>query len=332
MKIYFYNPDDLVRSVHADYRRHRLRPYMRYLAELERYLRRFATADADEADYFFVPMNLISFQFWGKNKRFRDPYPYIESLQYLGRKPHLLFAAGDFGQRRRTPYETEVAWRPYPEVYPWLDERFVLLAFESTVELAAQDIALFPYVLEPESFASRVRQAVIRGRFRNRDLLYSFAGVTRYSELKPDHIRGGRLQAIEGATQDSFVGSLKAARARYGFLGGSDLAMLRRSIFTLCPAGFGRWSFRFIQAAALDSIPVLLSDGYVKPMAKYIDWDRCCLTVPEADVGKVPGLLRSLRRDEIQRYQSALREIARKLSGVAMHEMLAAELRDRLAR
>jgi hypothetical protein len=330
VKIYFYRSDKFVRAVHADYRRHRLRPYLRYLAALERYLRRFATADAHEADYFFVPINLISFQFWGKKKRFQDPYPYIASLQYLGRKPHLLFAAGDFGQRRRSAYETEVPWRPYPEVYPWLDERFVLLAFESTADLAPQDIALFPYVLEPESLIDRLRWAMARRWIGQRDLLYSFAGVTQYAELPPQHIRGGRLKSIEGVTLDSFVGTLEDARNRYGPLRGSDAGMLRRSVFTLCPAGFGRWSFRFVQAAMFGSIPVLLSDGYVKPMARYIDWDRCCLTLPESDVAKVPALLRAMPRDEISRYQNKLRNTAAKLTARAMHDMLAKELSGRL--
>jgi hypothetical protein len=331
VKIYFYKSDSFIRTVHADYRRHRLRPYLRYLAGLQRYLGRFATSDPDEADYFFVPMNLISFQFWGKKKRFWDPYPFIASLPYLGRKPHLLYAAGDFGQRRRSPYETEVPWRPYPEVYPWLDERFVLLAFESTADLAAQDIALFPYVLEPESLIERARWTIARRWNGHRDLLYSFAGVTQYDALRPEHIRGGRLKAIEGVNRDSFIGTLEDARARYGPLRGSDVGMLRRSVFTLCPAGFGRWSFRFVQAAMFGSIPVLLSDGYIKPMAKYIEWDRCCLTLPESEVAKVPALLRAMPRDEIARYQNALRTIAANLTGQAMHDMLARELIDRLS-
>lgn len=330
VKIFFYQADKLLRAVHADYRRHRLRPYLRYLAELQRYLIRFGTTDPARADYFFVPMSLISFQFWGKKNRFHDPYPYIASLPYLGQKPHLLFAAGDFGQRRRAAYETDVPWRPYPEVYPWLDDRFLLLAFESTADLAAQDIALFPYVLGANSLIGGLHSATAKRLVRHRDLLFSFAGVTRYSELREDHIRGGRLAAIEGVTSDSFVGSQEAARVRYGRLGGSDVGMLRRSVFTLCPAGFGRWSFRFIQAATLGSIPVLLSDGYIKPMAKYIDWNRICLTFPEAEVERVPELLRALSHEEIQRYQSALLTIAPKLTGSGMHDMLAEDLRDRL--
>jgi len=65
-------------------------------------------------------------------------------------------------------------------------------------------------------------------------------------------------------------------------------------------------------------------------MAKYVDWDRCCLTVPEADVGKVPALLRAIPRDEIARYQNELRATAAKLTGKAMHGVLVKDLSDRL--
>ena len=333
MKIFFYAPDTLLRTVHSDrrrLRRHRLQPYLQYLAELERYLRRFATTDPDEADYFFVPISLVSFQFPGRKQSFADPWPYIGSLPYLGRKPHLIFAGGDFGQRRRGPFETDVAWRPYPEIYPWLDERFVLLAFESTRDLAPQDIALCPYVLRPKSLGAKFRAALARRWPAERDLLYSFAGAVRYKELRPDHIRGGRFDALAIDSEDAFVGTATAARERFGLLGGSDLSMLRRSVFTLCPAGFGRWTFRFIQAPVFGSIPVLLADGYVKPLARHIDWDRFCITLPETDVERVPAILRSISDAEIARLQRAVDTWAPSLTGSAMFEMLAKELESRL--
>ena len=335
MKIFFYPPDAYLRTIHRDrrrLRRHRLYPYLQYLAELERFLRRFETPDPDAADYFFVPINLVSFQFPGRKQSFADPWPYIGALPYLGRKPHLLFAGGDFGQRRRGPFETEVHWRPYPEIYPWLDERFVLLAFESTGDLAPQDIAIFPYVLRPKSVSGRFRAALAQRWPAKRDLLYSFAGAMRYKELKPDHIRGGRFDALAIDTEDAFVGTAGAARARFGRFGGTDLSMLRRSVFTLCPAGFGRWSFRFIQAPVFGSIPVLLADGYEKPLSRHIDWDRFCITLPEADLEKVPAILRSISDAEIARLQRAVAVAAPQLSGAAMFGMLTGELESRLGR
>jgi hypothetical protein len=333
LKIYFYAPDGLLRTIHGDrrrLRRHRLVPYRQYLAEIERFLRQFETRDPDEADYFFVPINLIFFQFPGRGQGFADPWTYIGGLPHLGRKPHLIFAAGDFGQRRRAAYETDVAWRPYPEIYPWLDERFVLLAFESTADLAPQDIALFPYVLPPKTPDGKFRAWLAQRWPARRDLLYSFAGAMRYEALRPGQIRGGRFDALAIAADDAFVGTAGAARVRFGRFGGTDLSMLRRSVFTLCPAGFGRWTFRFIQAPVFGSIPVLLADGYVPPLAKHVAWDRFCLTLQESDLERVPAILRSISDAEIARLQQAVATHAPQLSGPAMFEMLATELSSRL--
>jgi hypothetical protein len=330
MRIFFYDDNDQIRRVHAGYELHRLAPYLSYFEDIRQSLWDFRTENPETADFFFVPINLISFQFADRERRFADPGPYIRSLQHLGRKPHLVFAAGDFGQRSRASYETTVSYRPYPEVYPWLDHRFVLLAFESTDSLDPQDIALFPYVLDPLSLYERCLRYWIRLQCTERDLLFSFSGGISYKELSPEHIRGQQLRKIEGISLDSFVGSAKTARETYGAWRGSDIGIISRSTFTLCPAGMGRWSFRLIQAIVYGSIPVLLSDGYIKPMSRYLDWNRICLTLPESEVTRVPKLLRKMPVEQIAEYQRNLSLVAHRFSKSALLEMLRMELRARI--
>jgi hypothetical protein len=293
-------------------RRIPLRPHGRYLYELTTFFRQFQTADAAEADLFFAPVNLIYYQFINVHRhRFRSPPPtpeaFVDSLVHLNQGRHALLSTGDFGQRARSRYESHAPGRAYPDLYQWLDERFSLLAFESTQDLLPQDVALLPYVLPARGVRATMRSLLRPAPSgRARDLRFSFAGAVEYPQLPPDHIRGGRLEAIVGATRDSFVGTATQARKLYGAREGSDVAMISRSVFTLCPAGFGRWTFRFGQALALGSIPVLLADGYELPHSDYIDWDSIAIRVEESRVAEIPDLLRAVSDEEIAARQASL--------------------------
>jgi len=126
-----------------------------------------------------------------------------------------------------------------------------------------------------------------------------------YPQLKPDHIRGGRLYSIAGAGKDYFVGTGSETSREYGHRG-ADIAMIRRSVFTFCPAGFGRWSFRFVQALHYGSIPVLLSDAYVLPYQESIPWEELVIRVPERSLDSVPEILLSMRSERVRAMQAAL--------------------------
>jgi hypothetical protein len=293
-------------------RRIPLRPHGRYLRDLTRFFQRFQTDDHAEADLFFPPVNLLFYQFVNVHRhRFsiQSPTPeaFRDSLVYLDRGRHALLATGDFGQRSRSRYESHAPGRAYPELYHWLDQRFSLLAFESTRDLLPQDVALLPYVQSEEGILALMRSLMRPPAARGtRDLLFSFAGMLAYPQLPSDHIRGGRLRAIAAVTDDSFVGTADQARDRYGARRGSDVAMIARSTFTLCPAGFGRWTFRFGQALSFGSIPVLLADGYELPHRDFIDWNSFVIRVEESRVLEVPDLLRSISADEITARRASL--------------------------
>lgn len=294
-----------------------LEPHNLYYFKLLHFLKRFEVHSPREADYFFVPVNLIKFQF---DKTFRDPKEYIESLPYLGQKPHLLFASGDFGQRKKSPYESHAPDRAYPEIYSWLDNRFTLLAFESTDDLNFQDIALLPYVLQKRGFFSSMWP-----KRRTRDLLFSFVGQMSYKELSKEHIRGGRLYSLKGQS-DTFVGSLEESRERFGKREGQFVEMFERSLFSLCPAGYGRWTFRLCEALKYGAIPVILADGYKLPFASSIPWAKISLVRPENTLLEVPNYLRSIPKKEIALYQENLRTFAPFFTEEGAHSLISKHL------
>jgi hypothetical protein len=251
------------------------------------------TKDPSVADFFFVPLNLIHFQF-----RNEDPVPVLPRLVHLSeRRDHILVAAGDYSNRSRRNHQGDA----YAQIYDWLDP-FVLLAHESTSDLiTGQDIGVIPY------------HALGDRPVRNdnpRPLLYSFLGELEHIFLPPDHVRS-RLGQLEARGDDVLIGSQldvrRRAELRANFATDDDYELVsRNSVFTLAPAGYGRWSYRFFQAIQWGSIPVLLSDDYAKPFADVIPYDEFSITVPESELENLDSILRSFTPAGIERYQQAL--------------------------
>jgi len=322
MRIFIYPRDPALNGLE---RKVGLTAHDAYLRSLERHMARHVCSDPADADFFFVPLNLITFQFANvvadDGSELPDPYDIIGRLPHLDRGRHLLVSTGDFGQRRRSPYEFAGPGRAYPELYTWLDQRFHLLAFESTADLWPGDLGLLPWVHQPLERRWHRRWA------QPRDLRFSFAGAVSYPQLPPEHIRGGRLRAIAGAGDDHFVGTSDEARNRYGW-GGSDRNILRRSVFAICPAGFGRWTFRLAQAVYYGAIPVVVSDGYVKPHQRYIAWGEFSLTVPEAELETIPERLRSMPETEVASLQRGLLKHRESMVQAGALELLDADLAD----
>jgi len=357
MKVYIYREllDERTQRLYQDAyasNLHNLRHHFLWFSDLLALLSQFETREPDEADYFFVPVYTILFEFLRK-----DVGELIARCAHLDRGNHLLFVSGDYGHRARSPRETSAPTRVYPRPYDWLDSRFVLIALESTSQLHPRDIAIFPYQPARDdggSLAAFNRRSRLRlsgfdlasVRAGQDALVYSFCGALRYPDLPPDHVRGDHgIVRLAGAGRGWFIGSADDARKSFAPQLAGYEAIISRSVFTLCPAGYGRWTFRWIEALLNGSIPIMISDGYVLPFSETVDWRRFVIEFPERDIARLDAFVRSISLDVAYQKQSSIiksqrlftRESCRRLllgrlmSGVATASEAAPEHRESVA-
>jgi hypothetical protein len=86
--------------------------------------------------------------------------------------------------------------------------------------------------------------------------------------------------------------------------------LLGRSLFTLCPRGYGPTSFRLYEAIQAGSIPIYLSDAFWLPYQDELDWREFALIVHEDDLAEIPHLIQDLSTMRIARMQQRLAEVA----------------------
>lgn len=79
--------------------------------------------------------------------------------------------------------------------------------------------------------------------------------------------------------------------------------VLSRSTFTLCPRGYGATSFRIAEALEQGSIPVYISDRFIKPFNKEM-YDWAVLIEPE-HIEDIDLILKSLSSEQIKSMQEA---------------------------
>lgn len=300
MKIFIYH--DLIQNPNIQRdnvyyaQRDRLIPHLQYLMDIYELFRKYETKNPEEADYFFVPLFITGLQF----SNIDPEYLIKEKCIHLDRGNHILVSTGDVGQRAESKHEmTEQAnpLRAYNRKYKWMDDRFRLIVLESTDSLHPQDIAILPYQIRD-----------IEKHDLCRDVFASFMGKLTQLHLPPDHIRGGRFIELQAVVpRDRFIiGTPEQIEQSFGKKIHYH-ELMARSLFTLCPAGYGRWSFRMIEALLNGSIPVIISDDYVLPMSDKIDWQNYCVVLPEKDLFDIDKILSAI---PIERTKAMLENIS----------------------
>lgn len=78
--------------------------------------------------------------------------------------------------------------------------------------------------------------------------------------------------------------------------------ILSRSVFGLCPRGYGVTSFRIMECLQYGCIPVYISDDFMFP--HYFDFDVYGVTIHESELCDLEKILKSFTPEEIKRKQN----------------------------
>lgn len=219
-----------------------------------------------------------------------DPIDLINSCEHINKGNHLILSTGDFGQRVRSATELNIPGRAYEKAYEWLDERFSIIALESTKDLTERDQPFLPYTVGSTSIISTNP---------SKQYLVNFAGAMGYPLLPPSHIRGETfIKALNGKFIGNPIGELKELQEKFIHLN-SYSDFMQSSIFTLCPAGYGRWTFRLIEALENGSIPILISDGYILPFSDQIIWDKYIIQIKESDIWDIENIVLNMSLGDV---------------------------------
>lgn len=77
------------------------------------------------------------------------------------------------------------------------------------------------------------------------------------------------------------------------------VTVTQRSLFTLCPRGYGLSSFRLYEAMQLGSIPVFVYDEEFFPFNEEVDWNDFCVLVHKSEINNLKHKLESYSKADI---------------------------------
>lgn len=83
--------------------------------------------------------------------------------------------------------------------------------------------------------------------------------------------------------------------------------LMQRSVFALCPRGYGTTSFRLTEAMDYGCIPVYISDTFSIPFEDEVNIHDVCILVKPNEIEKLPKRLRSIKQEEINRLRANIK-------------------------
>ena len=83
----------------------------------------------------------------------------------------------------------------------------------------------------------------------------------------------------------------------------------QRSIFSLCPRGYGATSYRLYEAMQLGAIPVYVSDKHLLPWSDIINWSEFCVVVCPGDIQNIPQMTLEVTATRVRKMQEILTDV-----------------------
>jgi hypothetical protein len=82
--------------------------------------------------------------------------------------------------------------------------------------------------------------------------------------------------------------------------------IMSKSIFSLCPRGYGKTSFRLYESMQLDSIPVYIYDESWLPWDNEICWSDIAIMVPQQEIGSIKDKINSVNIEKMISYKNEI--------------------------
>lgn len=183
-----------------------------------------------------------------------------------------------------------------------------LRAAQSHLYMADGCLPVWERVLNPRTISMPALPIVVpQGPPPNKTILASFRGVMSHScRAALQKLHDGKDVICEIVPRDNHVGRLDATAGK------SDAAftdLMAQSIFAFIPRGDALFSYRLLEAMSFGCIPVVLSDGWVLPFDRTIDWQSTALAVPEATIPGLALLLRNFPASRIANLQRNVQNV-----------------------
>ncbi len=84
------------------------------------------------------------------------------------------------------------------------------------------------------------------------------------------------------------------------------ITLTSRSVFSLCPRGYGRSSFRLYEVMQLGSIPVFIYDYKWCPFEDEINWNDFCVLIDVNNIQNIDSILSSISPSKVKQMQDNL--------------------------
>lgn len=191
-------------------------------------------------------------------------------------------------------------------MHPFVRLPQILKPFANIV-VADGSLAGFERSLNPRTLSMPALPIVRPARSEpvERTILASFQGAPSHPvRTALAAVHDGRDIIVNLIDPKNHLGRIDATAGRTD-TGYEDL--LDRSVFSFVPRGDALFSYRLLEVMARGSIPVILSDGWVLPFDRTVDWPSLSVRVQHDAVAQIPAILRAFSSADVDLLQTNLR-------------------------
>lgn len=136
----------------------------------------------------------------------------------------------------------------------------------------------------------------------NRDIFVSFVGSNthplRAECFQSLHNKNGVYLDVKNWNPAVSAGELDTFR---------DITS--RSVFSLCPRGYGKSSFRMYESMQMGTIPVYVSDNHYTPWLDELDWNDFSVIIKQNEIPNLYEILSSVSQEDINKKRDKLKEV-----------------------